>query len=156
MQTTESIKRRIKSAGDLLSVVKTMKALAAVSIRQYQRAVESLTDYNRAVEMGLQIVLKERMEPPAQTKAPTVKRLGRHRFRFRSRIVRPAQRTDLCLYPGTYEEYRRQEGKSYGPVCRRAGSRLCRGCRTADLRGFDNAQFDGWDYAACPGNNNDH
>ena len=42
MQTTESLKRRIKSAGDLLSVVKTMKALAAVSIRQYQKAVESL------------------------------------------------------------------------------------------------------------------
>ena len=61
MQTTESLKRRIKSAGDLLSVVKTMKALAAVSIRQYQKAVESLEDYNRAVEMGLQIVLKERM-----------------------------------------------------------------------------------------------
>ena len=61
MQTTESLKRRIKSAGDLLSVVKTMKALAAVSIRQYQKAVESLNDYNRTVEMGLQIVLKERM-----------------------------------------------------------------------------------------------
>src|SRR4030065_358856 len=76
MQTTESIKRRIKSAGDLLSVVKTMKALAAVSIRQYQRAVESLTDYNRTVEMGLQIVLKERMEAATQTKAPAVKRLG--------------------------------------------------------------------------------
>ena len=40
MQTTESLKRRMKSAGDLLSVVKTMKALAAVSIRQYQRAVD--------------------------------------------------------------------------------------------------------------------
>ena len=76
MQTTESLKRRIKSAGDLLSVVKTMKALAAVSIRQYQRAVESLTDYTRTVEMGLQIVLKERMEPVPQTKVPTVKHLG--------------------------------------------------------------------------------
>jgi len=61
VQTIESLKRRIKSAGDLLSVVKTMKALAAVSIRQYQKAVESLDDYNRTVEMGLQIVLKERM-----------------------------------------------------------------------------------------------
>jgi F-type H+-transporting ATPase subunit gamma len=76
MQTTEGLKRRLKSAGDLLSVVKTMKALAAVSIRQYQRAVESLADYNRTVEMGLQIVLKERMEAPTQTKAPIVKRLG--------------------------------------------------------------------------------
>ena len=76
MQTTESLKRRMKSAGDLLSVVKTMKALAAVSIRQYQKAVESLTDYNSTVEMGLQIVLKERMGGATQTKTDTVKRLG--------------------------------------------------------------------------------
>jgi len=66
----------MKSAGDLLSVVKTMKALAAVSIRQYQRAVESLMDYTRTVEMGLQIVLKERMVPLTQTNTPKVKRLG--------------------------------------------------------------------------------
>jgi F-type H+-transporting ATPase subunit gamma len=66
----------MKSAGDLLSVVKTMKALAAVSIRQYQKAVESLTDYNRTVEMGLQIVLKERMGAMLQRKTSTMKRLG--------------------------------------------------------------------------------
>jgi F-type H+-transporting ATPase subunit gamma len=76
MQTTESLKRRIKSAGDLLSVVKTMKALAAVSIRQYQKAVESLDDYNRTVEMGLQIVLKERMGAMMQSKKAVVKRMG--------------------------------------------------------------------------------
>jgi F-type H+-transporting ATPase subunit gamma len=76
MQTTESLKRRIKSAGDLLSVVKTMKALAAVSIRQYQKAVESLDDYNRTVEMGLQIVLKERMGAMMKNKGTTVKRMG--------------------------------------------------------------------------------
>lgn len=76
MQTTESLKRRIKSAGDLLSVVKTMKALAAVSIRQYQKAVESLDDYNRTVEMGLQIVLKERMSAMAQIKDAAPKRIG--------------------------------------------------------------------------------
>ncbi|MDD3249044.1 MAG: F0F1 ATP synthase subunit gamma [Smithella sp.] len=76
MQTTESLKRRIKSAGDLLSVVKTMKALAAVSIRQYQRAVDSLRDYNRTVEMGLQIVLKERMGATMKRKHIPIKRLG--------------------------------------------------------------------------------
>ncbi|MFZ1037700.1 MAG: F0F1 ATP synthase subunit gamma [Smithella sp.] len=76
MQTTESLKRRIKSAGDLLSVVKTMKALAAVSIRQYQKAVESLEDYNRTVEMGLQIVLKERMGAMTKSKNIAVKRMG--------------------------------------------------------------------------------
>ncbi|HPD56906.1 MAG TPA: F0F1 ATP synthase subunit gamma [Smithellaceae bacterium] len=76
MQTTEALKRKIKSAGDLLSVVKTMKALAAVSIRQYQKAVESLTDYTRTVEMGLQIVLKERMDAATKTKKPSIKRVG--------------------------------------------------------------------------------
>ena len=35
------------SAEDLASVVRTMKTLAAVSIRQYEEAVESLRDYRR-------------------------------------------------------------------------------------------------------------
>jgi F-type H+-transporting ATPase subunit gamma len=64
VQTPEALKRTIKSAQDLLGVVKTMKALAAVSIRQYQRSVESLTDYNRTVELGLQVVLKDRQGAP--------------------------------------------------------------------------------------------
>lgn len=59
MQTSEFLKGRIQTAQDLLGVVKTMKALAALSIRQYQRAVESLVEYNRTVEMGLQIVLRQ-------------------------------------------------------------------------------------------------
>jgi len=58
MQTIESLKSKMESARDLQSVVRTMKALAAVSIRQYEKAVESLEDYNRTVELGLQIVLE--------------------------------------------------------------------------------------------------
>jgi F-type H+-transporting ATPase subunit gamma len=65
METVESLKKKIKSTNDLLGVVKTMKALAAVSIRQFQRAVESLTDYRETVEMGLEIVLKSQVEEPA-------------------------------------------------------------------------------------------
>jgi F-type H+-transporting ATPase subunit gamma len=53
-----------------------MKALAAVSIRQYQRAVESLTDYTRAVEMGLQIVLKQQKESVAVAPTIPVSRIG--------------------------------------------------------------------------------
>jgi F-type H+-transporting ATPase subunit gamma len=64
LQTNEYLKRRIQSAQDLLGVVKTMKALAATSIRQYQRAVESLAEYNRTVELGLQIVLRQSGEKP--------------------------------------------------------------------------------------------
>ncbi|MBV7331640.1 F0F1 ATP synthase subunit gamma [Chloroflexi bacterium TSY] len=60
MQTLDTLKRKIKSAKDLLSVVQTMKALAAVSIRHAERAVAALADYNRTVEMGLHIVLHTR------------------------------------------------------------------------------------------------
>jgi F-type H+-transporting ATPase subunit gamma len=42
-----------------------MKALAAVSIRQYQKAVESLSDYEDTVERGLQILLKAQEEAQA-------------------------------------------------------------------------------------------
>lgn len=58
MQTIKELRRKIKGAQDLHSVVKTMKVLAAISIRQYERAMESLDEYNRTVEMGLQVLLK--------------------------------------------------------------------------------------------------
>jgi F-type H+-transporting ATPase subunit gamma len=46
-------------AKDLSSVVRSMKALAASSIVQYQRAVESLREYADAVESGLSLCLRE-------------------------------------------------------------------------------------------------
>lgn len=58
MEQLEDLKRKIDSAKDLQSVVKTMKSLAAVQIREYEKAVESLQDYNRTVELGLQAVMK--------------------------------------------------------------------------------------------------
>ena len=58
METIESLRKKMKSAQDLQTVVKTMKALAAVNIRQYERAVASVAEYYRTVEMGLQIVLQ--------------------------------------------------------------------------------------------------
>lgn len=51
--TPESIHRKIEGAVELGSVVRTMKALAASSIAQYERAVISLDDYYRTVELGL-------------------------------------------------------------------------------------------------------
>ena len=62
MTTIEELKHQIATANDLQSVVKTMKALAAVSIRQYEKAVESLTQYDRTLEMGWQILLKKHPE----------------------------------------------------------------------------------------------
>ncbi len=59
MQTLESLNKKIKTANDLLSVVKTMKSLAAVSIRQYERAVESLDMYCHVVDMGWQVFFRK-------------------------------------------------------------------------------------------------
>jgi F-type H+-transporting ATPase subunit gamma len=62
MPTIEGMKRKIQSTQDLLSVVKTMKALAAVNIRQYERSVASLREYSKAVEMGLQVAVRDLTE----------------------------------------------------------------------------------------------
>jgi F-type H+-transporting ATPase subunit gamma len=66
-ETTASLSRKISSAGDLQSVVRTMKALAASSIGQYEKSVNALGDYYRTVELGLGACFRE--NPPAPAKA---------------------------------------------------------------------------------------
>ena len=51
--TMESLRRKIDGAGDLEGVVRSMKALAASSIGQYEKAVQSLDDYYRTLELAL-------------------------------------------------------------------------------------------------------
>lgn len=51
--TQESLRHTIEGASELESVVRTMKALAASSIVQYERAVLSLDEYYRTVALGL-------------------------------------------------------------------------------------------------------
>ncbi len=60
METTEALKRRIGTVQDVQSIVRTMKVLAAVSIRNYEKAVAALAGYSRTIEMGMQIVLRRR------------------------------------------------------------------------------------------------
>ncbi|MFH0907835.1 MAG: F0F1 ATP synthase subunit gamma [bacterium] len=62
--TLASLRRKISSAGDLQSVVRTMKTLAASSIGQYEKSVRALTDYYRTVELGLGSCFRE-SEPAA-------------------------------------------------------------------------------------------
>jgi F-type H+-transporting ATPase subunit gamma len=57
--TTASLRRKIDRAGDLQSVVRTMKALAASSIGQYEKSMRALADYYRAVELGLGVCFRE-------------------------------------------------------------------------------------------------
>ncbi|MGE0470403.1 MAG: F0F1 ATP synthase subunit gamma [Nitrospira sp.] len=58
-ETTASLRRKITSAGDLQSVVRTMKALAGSSIGQYEQSVRALADYYRTVELGLSVCFRE-------------------------------------------------------------------------------------------------
>ena len=51
--STINLRRKISGAGDLQSVVRTMKAVAASSITQYENSVRALDDYYRTVELGL-------------------------------------------------------------------------------------------------------
>jgi F-type H+-transporting ATPase subunit gamma len=57
METAESLRRSIFITKELQSVVKTMKALAGVNIRQFERSAHAVAEYNRTIEMGLQVAL---------------------------------------------------------------------------------------------------
>jgi F-type H+-transporting ATPase subunit gamma len=62
--TTAGMRRKIAGAGDLQSVVRTMKAVAASSIGQYEKSVSALADFNRAVELGLGACFRENGPAP--------------------------------------------------------------------------------------------
>ena len=62
--TLASLRHKISGAGDLKSVVRSMKALAASSIGQYEKSVLALADYDRTVELGLAVCLRNRERPP--------------------------------------------------------------------------------------------
>lgn len=53
METQESLHRKLNGAKELKSVVRSMKALAASNIGQYEMAVSSLGHYYRAVSLGI-------------------------------------------------------------------------------------------------------
>ncbi len=74
--TTVSLRRKIGGAGDLQSVVRTMKAVAASSIGQYEKSVAALSDYYRTVELGLGACFREAAPAPliAERKGQTVAR----------------------------------------------------------------------------------
>jgi F-type H+-transporting ATPase subunit gamma len=63
-ETTASLRRKIGGAGDLQSVVRTMKAVAASSIGQYEQSVRALGDYYHAVELGLGACIRDSQAAP--------------------------------------------------------------------------------------------
>jgi len=58
MYTLELLNKKLKTTQDLLSVVKTMKSLAAVNIRQFEHAVESLEKYREIVDKGWEVLFR--------------------------------------------------------------------------------------------------
>ncbi len=60
----QSLRRKIEGARDLQGVVRSMKALAASSIGQYEKAVRSLDDYRRTMELGLAVALRAGVAAP--------------------------------------------------------------------------------------------
>jgi F-type H+-transporting ATPase subunit gamma len=58
--STASLRRKISSAGDLQSVVRSMKAMAAANIGQYENSVKALAEYYRTVELGLGACFRRR------------------------------------------------------------------------------------------------
>ena|ERR1700677_838490 len=57
--TLASLRRKIDGAVKLESVVRTMKAVAASAIGQYETAVQALGDYEHSVELGLSLCFRQ-------------------------------------------------------------------------------------------------
>jgi len=75
MATAEALRRSIVITKELHSMVKTMKALAGVNIRQCERTVHAVEEYNHTVEMGLLVAL-DRLGPQAMPPYMPGQRLG--------------------------------------------------------------------------------
>ncbi len=76
METIESLRRKIAVSQELQEVVKTMKTIAAVSIRQFEKAVVSLRQYRHTVEMGIQIVMRSHSEKRTLPRSTPGQRCG--------------------------------------------------------------------------------
>ena len=65
-----ALRRKIAGAGDLHAVVRTMKALAAASIGDYERSVTALAVYDRTVSLGLGECFRQARASPRATPEP--------------------------------------------------------------------------------------
>lgn len=63
MDSLQALDKRITSTTKLQGIVKSMKTLAAVSMRQYERALESLDDFVDVIEQGVIATMQESSPP---------------------------------------------------------------------------------------------
>ena len=59
METLASLTERIKTTGDIRSIVRTMKAPSAISIRQYEQAEKAIAAYEGVIDTALAVLLPE-------------------------------------------------------------------------------------------------
>jgi F-type H+-transporting ATPase subunit gamma len=72
MESLEHLHKQLDSLDELRTIVRTMKALSAASIRQYEQSVTALTGYYRTVERGLHVVLKDMASPTVTSRRADV------------------------------------------------------------------------------------
>ena len=109
--TTDSLNRKLATARDLGAVVRSMKAVAASSIGQYERAVESLHDYYGTVEMGISACLRQTASAPDVAAEKPARAIGAILFgsdqglvgRFNEVLMEFAM-TKLRSLPGTLRQ----------------------------------------------------
>ncbi|MGR8941916.1 MAG: F0F1 ATP synthase subunit gamma [Gammaproteobacteria bacterium] len=71
MDTEHTLRQRIRTVDDLRAIVRTMKALAAVSSRQYEAGLKSLDEYTKTIDRGLQVALHGRVfHKPGRKRQP--------------------------------------------------------------------------------------
>jgi F-type H+-transporting ATPase subunit gamma len=60
METLETLSARLGTTDEIRSIVRTMKSLSAVSIRQYEQAEQAIGVYERTIDLGLGALLTDR------------------------------------------------------------------------------------------------
>jgi F-type H+-transporting ATPase subunit gamma len=60
METLETLSEMLETTGDIQSIVRTMKALSAVSIHQYEQAEAAMSGYEQTIDLGLTALLLTR------------------------------------------------------------------------------------------------
>ena len=76
MEALEALKRTIHVTGELQSLVKTMKVLAGLNIRIYERAAQAVAEYKRTIEQGLEIALEDLPESRLPPRHAPGRKLG--------------------------------------------------------------------------------
>lgn len=60
METLETLSEMLETTSEIQSIVRTMKSLSAVSIRQYEQAEAAMSGYEKTIDLGLTAVLTDR------------------------------------------------------------------------------------------------